>query len=119
MTLTLPLWLLRGLSLVLFVGCVVLVVGLLLEGWLRERRTLRDLAGLQEAFGALRVSAPNPLHGRSARFHELLVLRMSRNVSGRDAETLVRWCAGAWRRASCAGRWAGRPRSAGSLGPGA
>ena len=92
MTLTLPLWLLRGLSFVLLVGCVLLVVSLLVQGSRREARTLRDLAGLQEAFAALRVGAANPLRGRSARFHELLVLRMSRNVSGPDAATLVRWC---------------------------
>ena len=92
MILTLPLWLLRGVSVVLLVGCVVLVIALLALGRLREARTLRDLAGLQEAFAALRVGAVNPLCGRTSRFHELLVLRMSRNVSGPDAETLVRWC---------------------------
>ena len=49
MILTLPLWLLRGVSVVLLVGCVVLVVALLVLGRLREARTLRDLAGLQKA----------------------------------------------------------------------
>lgn len=92
MTLTLPLWLLWGLTLVLSVLLVVLAAGLLLQGQVVERRQLNDLDGLQEAFGGLREDGANPLIGRSRRFHELLVIRMSRNVTGQDAETLVRWC---------------------------
>ena len=92
MILTLPLWLLWGLTIVLAVVGLVLAVGLLVQGRLLEHRQLRDLDGLQEAFGALREDGANPLHGRSRRFHELLVIRMSRNVTGQDAATLVRWC---------------------------
>ena len=47
-----PLWLLWGLTIVLSVLGVVLAVGLLVQGLLLERRLVRDLDGLHEAFAA-------------------------------------------------------------------
>ena len=115
MILTPPLWLLWGLTIVLSVLGVVLAVGLLVQGRLLERRLVRDLDGLHEAFAALREPGANPLRGRSRRFQELLVIRMSRNVTGPDAATLVRWCVetGLVRRAvtwTTARRWVTRVR---------
>lgn len=92
MTLTFPLWFLWTVCTVLIVITALLMVGLLIQGEVVERRLERDRKGSAVAFASMMAGGVNPMAGRSRRFQELIAIKTSSSVSGAELDALNRWC---------------------------